>query len=109
MDIEHNICGNLVWNWLHIMVIVRNICRSLYGTGFMSRLLSLIFVGPCMNRFHVTLIEPNICGSLVLNWFYITVKEPNICRSSVWKWLHVTITEPNICTFLYGTSFVSRL
>ena len=45
MLIEPNICGSLVWNWLHVTVIDPNICGSL-----------------AWNWFHVMLIEPNFLG-----------------------------------------------
>ena len=56
-----NICGSLVWNWLHITVIEPNICDSLVW-----------------NWLHVTDIEPNICGSLVWNWLHVTVLAPGV-------------------------------
>jgi hypothetical protein len=46
---------------------------------------------PVWNWFHVTVIEPNICESLVWNWFHVTVIQPNICGSLAWNWLHITV------------------
>jgi hypothetical protein len=62
-----------------------------------------------IERLHDTVMEPNICGSLVWNWLHVTFVEPNICRSLVRNWQHVTVIGPNICSSFYGTGFMSRL
>jgi hypothetical protein len=62
-----------------------------------------------MKQNYVTVIEPNICGYLLLNWLHVTVIEPNICGYLLWNWINVTLESLMFVGTFYGTGFMSRL